>query len=382
MNHPPLRTVSIDGFRGLRDLTLQNLGALNILVGANNSGKTSVLEALTILTNPLDPWEWFAMASRRDFGRLDETRVQSLRWSFRHSNDHLDPDAPFEAECRMTHEGPFPLRSLTAFYRDIVGQPDPAGYQRFLDFRREGSDDPGPIVERGAEIRHEIETDGPLPGTWDDGERGPIVRRFWEGSAMYLARTRPKRPPMAVETLTPYSYQMNQLQVSERSRRLFDHHDELVLELARDFDPDVRAVHVASFRGERPAIYIDHRRLGPAPLSIFGDGLRRAILLASTLPRLAGGGLLLIDEIEAGIHVNALQRVFAWLSKWSSRLEVQVVATTHSLEAIDALSLPARRLPEELVTYHLEQTDDGTLAKRIDHDLLMRLRLERGLDVR
>jgi len=104
-----LDDVTIHGFRGLRNLRLDGLGWINILVGANNSGKTSVLEALSILCNPIEPLEWLSMVHRRDFGGLDETRIQSLRWCFRQTGELVNPDAIFEAECRLTNIGTFPL---------------------------------------------------------------------------------------------------------------------------------------------------------------------------------------------------------------------------------------------------------------------------------
>ncbi|MFI5453812.1 MAG: hypothetical protein ACHRXM_00005 [Isosphaerales bacterium] len=86
--------------------------------------------------------------------------------------------------------------------------------------------------------------------------------------------------------------------------------------------------------------------------------------------------------MEAGIHVSGLQRVFAWLTKAARELGVQVVATTHSLEAVDAMALSSRNGSADLVTFHLDQTEHETRTKRIDDDLLLRLRRERGLDVR
>ncbi|MEG4327463.1 AAA family ATPase, partial [Microcoleus sp. herbarium5] len=53
-----LDNLTIHRFRGLRDLNLQDLGQINILVGGNNSGKTSVLEAISTYCRPLDPLEW------------------------------------------------------------------------------------------------------------------------------------------------------------------------------------------------------------------------------------------------------------------------------------------------------------------------------------
>ena len=132
----------------------------------------------------------------------------------------------------------------------------------------------------------------------------------------------------------------------------------------------------------RPAIYLNHKRLGPAPLSIFGDALRRAVLLASTLHALKGGGVLLIDEIETGIHVSALQRVFAWLANAAKQFDVQIIATTHSLEAVDAIAQSVNDRIDDLVTFHLDQTEQETRVKRIPGELLLRLRRERGLDVR
>jgi AAA15 family ATPase/GTPase len=110
--------------------------------------------------------------------------------------------------------------------------------------------------------------------------------------------------------------------------------------------------------------------------------MRRAVLLASTLPSLQNGGVLLVDEIETGIHVSALGRVFAWLTKAARELRVQIIATTHSLEAVDAMAMSNKDGPPELVTFHLNQTEHQTQTRRMDEDLLVRLRRERGLDVR
>ena len=47
-----LSELSIGTYRGIRDLCIKDLGDINILVGDNNCGKTSVLEALQILCDP------------------------------------------------------------------------------------------------------------------------------------------------------------------------------------------------------------------------------------------------------------------------------------------------------------------------------------------
>jgi AAA15 family ATPase/GTPase len=47
--------IQIEGYRGFRQFEMSNLGRVNLLVGTNNSGKTSVLEAIDILSSRGDP---------------------------------------------------------------------------------------------------------------------------------------------------------------------------------------------------------------------------------------------------------------------------------------------------------------------------------------
>ena len=63
------------------------------------------------------------MVQRRDFGGLDETRIQSLRWCFPQSGELAEPDAEFKGECTMDWNGTHALLTLYATYREIQGEP-------------------------------------------------------------------------------------------------------------------------------------------------------------------------------------------------------------------------------------------------------------------
>ncbi len=285
-----LDNVTIDGFRGLRKLRLDNLGLFNILVGANNSGKTSVLEAMSILCNPLEPLEWISMVRRRDFGQLDETRIQSLRWCFPQSGQLADPETVFEGECTMSCDGKFPLRNLRVTYRDILGEPGRKEVEHRESNTRLEEDEIDDIhLRRGAEITHFIRADHQStywpfqPEPLEAYHDLPIKLAVWENERVFKQQYRTHVNHMQTETLTPYSYQINPVQVRYQSLAVFNSGRGPILDLVRGFDSDVDDIKIASFRGARPAIYLNHRRLGPAPLSVFGDGLRRAVLLAGAL---------------------------------------------------------------------------------------------------
>ena len=57
---PPIsaREISIASFRGLKEVKLEELGQVNLLVGGNNSGKTSILEAIAVLHAGTDLRKW------------------------------------------------------------------------------------------------------------------------------------------------------------------------------------------------------------------------------------------------------------------------------------------------------------------------------------
>ena len=63
-NH--IENIDIVHFRGIHSLAIDNLNHINIIAGDNNSGKTSVLEAMLLLRNPNDFTNILRIARMRD----------------------------------------------------------------------------------------------------------------------------------------------------------------------------------------------------------------------------------------------------------------------------------------------------------------------------
>jgi AAA15 family ATPase/GTPase len=112
---------------------------------------------------------------------------------------------------------------------------------------------------------------------------------------------------------------------------------------------------------------------------IFGDGLKRILFIATALVTVKKG-ILLLDELEGGIHAFLLPAVMKWLLKAAVTMNVQIFATTHSLDAVDALLKAAEDSQEEFTTYRLTKEDH--VAKRMNYNLLTDLRVKGGLEIR
>ncbi|EPZ54770.1 AAA ATPase domain protein [[Clostridium] sordellii ATCC 9714] len=67
-----LSYLNIKKFRGISNLEIENLVNINIIVGDNNSGKTSLLESIAFLEKPDSIKNMLLNASRRDSNKISK----------------------------------------------------------------------------------------------------------------------------------------------------------------------------------------------------------------------------------------------------------------------------------------------------------------------
>lgn len=199
----------------------------------------------------------------------------------------------------------------------------------------------------------------------------------WEGEGFNLKDS--KNLENQCEYVFPHEHLFTSL--AERfSQARLEGLQESVEQLLNAIDPRISGLEVLAPHGY-PILYLRDSLAGLAPVSTFGDGVRRALLLASVMPRISGR-VLLIDELETAIHVSVLGKLFRWLLDACKQFNVQLFATTHSLEAVDAILDADTTAEDDIVGYRLARTGEGVSAKRYSEGILKLLRHERGLDVR
>ena len=84
-------------------MTLQDLGQINLLVGGNNSGKTSVLEAISTYCRPLDPLEWLNTSWRREIKYSRKPQLDALKWLFPQNSEVSHTAVPAVMRYNRTH---------------------------------------------------------------------------------------------------------------------------------------------------------------------------------------------------------------------------------------------------------------------------------------
>jgi len=378
-----LDNLTIHRFRGLRDLKLQDLGQINILVGGNNSGKTSVLEAISTYCQPLDIGEWLKTAGLREIKASPKLPLNAFKWLFPQKNEVPKPIL-YVGETYITGNGSFQVAESRAIYNEME-----LLYQSEKDIEDSAEDwleyydDIEYKSSHGAEIELKaIFRDPPAGDASILGREFSNKIEIWSNQRLskHDSNTNHFYPKLPIDTVTPVSHRQEKLESYLLSQAILRGLKNEVIQLLQIVDGEIIDLEILSLGELRPSIYINHKLLGFSPLSAFGDGVRRLLFIALAMAKVRGG-VLLIDEIETAIHTVALCSSFASIVQWCQRLDVQLFVTTHSLEAIDAM-LDASDSGTDLVLYRLEKKESQTKAIRLERERLHRLREDLGLEVR
>lgn len=386
MNKQPIDNLTIHRFRGIRDLTLENLGQINLLVGINNSGKTTVLEAIYTYCNSLDPLAWLNTAWRREIKSSRKSKLESLKWLFP-QNIQNNSDYFYQGETKVSGNGNFGVVESKATYQEFEEIWDSTKDSNEEDEEENLMDDrdnDNNEVRRGADLKLTFTPSkliSKLDIFEDKNQELPISKEFkiWENQPLTILN-KYRSNWLSVDTITPFSHRTEQLQIKLLTDAILKNLKPEIVELISMIDSEIIDLDILDPTGKKSRLYVIHKTLGFTPLSAFGDGVRRLLFMALTIAKLKDG-ILLIDELETAIHTEALLSSFSWLVKWCREMNIQLFATTHSLETVDAM-LNASELKNDLVLYRLYQKDMETQAIRIDQVKLTRIRENLGLEVR
>ena len=305
-----LKKLRISDFRGLRDVTVDDLSRINLVTGRNNAGKTTLLEALFLLVGAANARMAFNPHVIRGWKQGIPPRwVAETYWKPLFSGLDIDraPEISgvHSALGGMTLTIKWDRPSKEAFSRDDIKDLLAAGSpeKRSLRFVYE---DPkvGKIESEAHETPDKIDVDQ---------------------SDSYV--------PFNVQILQPGGGNVNEDAVALGQLRM-QKRGELILKALRTIEPKLDGIEDNSSSGA-PMICVDIGLPELAPLSVMGAGMThvaRIVLAAAT----AAGGMVLVDEIENGLHHSVLPDVWRVIAAAAEQFDVQIFATTHSFECVEA----------------------------------------------
>jgi len=344
--------IRIQGLRALDHVELGGLRRVNLIVGRNNVGKTTLLEGLLLLGAGTDPSMLVTLGLMRG-QRIDRDRPdpEPIWRSYQHrfvENRMIEitgrwAGEPNDRVLRIMRE----IKQVTS---DVDEEQTVA--RAFGEARLNGID-----LEYTSAVGRSFHTGARL-----DGEKIQSVgskRRddfFW--TVLVSARAR---------TLEREAAQYGSLLKAKREGD--------ILNALRLLDDRIERLELV-YEAGAPAVYVDLGFSTLVPLAVCGDGVVRLFSFVVELTS-ARGGVVLIDEIDAGLHFSVMGPFWRALRAQADKHDVQIFATTHSDELLRS-ALGA--FPDDLSwlgLYRLDRRKQGIVAVAYDEETLATVRDER-----
>jgi hypothetical protein len=315
---------------------------VNLLVGGNDTGKTSVLEALILLLG-------------------DTAQVSELPTTFRNNQSGHAANSPDDRENFW----------LWLFYdRDVSNQIDVLA-----------KTENGQNLELVSKI---------IPaGNWVNAPKIPSLNRKIAGQELQLARLDNQMqlgaPPIegfkvSRLSVTPShpvldAEKYNQIALESNGEARFER-------IMREVEPRLKRLRYAKLSGtSSPLVFADIGLSRSVPATQMGQAFNRILHIYAEILT-SGTNVLLIDEIENGIFSDSLPLIWKGLFAVCEQQNVQIFATTHSRECVMAAYAAAHeRGKDELSVQRLQIVKGNIEAVRLGAEHL-EVASEMGLEVR
>ena len=368
-------SIRIQGYRGLNSFRMQGLGRVNLLVGTNNCGKTSILECIELLRSTGNPAVLSDITGRRG------------EWGYASDGETSGSFGPRTEPLDVSHL--FANRDLS---RGISVDAD-----RSSDIASAGWDDKVTVFAEGPTTREYDEWGAEVPEgaenerlvlhvKWSAAEDhyrfvltddGLLLRPRWQSRARRSSSQTVQCIRTAGLTATDVTRAFSKFVLTPK--------EEAITQALRIVEPAIeRIAPVADDRAhlERNApggVVIKVREVADRiPIGSMGDGMWRMLGLALCLSN-AEGGVLLVDEIDTGLHYSVMEDMWRMITKQAAALSVQVFATTHSRDCYESLAPIAESESGDVTIQRIDRTREE--AVRFSREAIIAA-AERSIEVR
>ena len=352
----------IRGFKGFEDLELPRLSRVTLLGGRNNVGKTSVLEALFMFFDRLNPQMILRQFAWRGVSVIS-MEPESM-WAPVFNNYDLNKPIIVSAVINSSEE-----KMTVKFNPNYILPAIPAGVAKsgVKGFQIRTDQKPAPsyaldIIYDNKDMKNQMAH--LLMGPEGIGMQIDNVKIKSRRSVFIGARV-PVNPSEDAE-------RFGQLDIMGKQDRILD--------FLRLMEPNLKSLSSIPM-GDTSLIHGDVGLARKIPVSYMGDGVSRllTIILAIATSR---NGIVVIDECENGIHYSVMPKIWEGIARAAREFDCQVIGTTHSYECLEAA---CNGITEDLAgdfSYiRIDRTDSKTMAKCFDHGML-RVAIDTNMEVR
>lgn len=349
-----IKKIKIDLYRGIKNLELNSLADINILTGDNNTGKTSILEVLRSLNSPTEIESWHSSL------RMPEAIITLNNLSFFESTKML-----FNIENNIIKYNYVTEKEKTEItikneIEDISLSGDSINKISAIELFEKNKLYPLKKMNLHFYKNEELVNEETIYEISHIRNKNKLKNKIF--NTIYVSPFQHIEGTMYLDNILnePILYQE-------------------MLEVLKEFDGNIISINAG--KSGNSVVYKILSKTGSLPLNVYGDGMKKAILLISAVVN-AKNGILLLDEFETAIHTTAMNKVFSWILKSCLKLNVQLFLTSHSKEAIEKILNCCPELQEKINLYTLYKKETQTVARKLTAKQAIEVYENFGLELR
>ncbi|KYC35577.1 hypothetical protein WA1_07065 [Scytonema hofmannii PCC 7110] len=348
-----LRDINILNYRCFKDFYIDNLARVNLIVGMNNSGKTSLLEAIYLLVNQGKIHRsLIEMLNSR--GDIDKQFNQNLfNQSLRVYNEEIKNI--FQGYQISSHH-PIRIISQNQYPLSLAIEP------QLSDRNLLNPENFEIVFSYGLQLENQIiiYSDGTIRGKDEPFLSSNHSSQFLTISTLSFGKM---------------AELWNSILLTPKENK--------VVEALQILEPSIERIGFTSHQTSRHSILLKlSGNSNPIPLTSMGDGMRRILAIAIAAVTVENG-FLLVDEIDPGLYYQTQTDMWHFVLEVAKQLNIQVFATTHSWDCITAFAEAVAQLEDRSVgkLFRLSRRDENIRAVEYTPDELS-IAVNQSIEVR
>lgn len=354
--HSPLHlpSLSIKGFRGIKDLSISRLGRVTLLAGKNSVGKTTVLDAVRV---------YAARGRRAALSEVLERHGEIAELTDSQGKKTVGPhmeaifhgrDASQKASFSIGSNGDSDQLACEAIPpENNTAEPYGSYPPNFFD---------APVRMLRLALQNKKYAIpwyfSPLALSFKIARN----RRIYQ--YVYGASMEHEMPSQILcESVGPERLEKDRIAALWDAIALTDVENKVLDAIQPLVNKEIERIAIIGNSDRERQVWVKIRgQAFPVPLASFGDGALRFFSIALLLFN-SSDGFLLIDEAESGIHHSVQRHLWRTILNTATEKNVQVLATTHSFDCIRGFAQTmAEREDADGALVRIERKDDEIWA--------------------
>jgi AAA15 family ATPase/GTPase len=310
-----INSINIKNFRVFDNLVVEDFGQINIILGKNNSGKTTLMEAILLTVSSTYPTALFNLNQIREIGERNLASIQGFFHGLSFANAPLI-EAEFDNRG-LKHKQRIEIEATSGSLSSVSsGSQSDSKFEPLISFTPITSINQINIITtfliNGNRIENKI--------LFDLDNRVSVSRHDYVDqsmSALFLASN-------ATEELA-----LVRVGYLKKIKR-----DQDLVNILRHIDEKIINIEVL---GDK--LYFDVEGIGELlPFSLMGDGIKKIVSVLASAIDTTPSTLVLVDEIENGLHYSAHLKLWDALLTIARESGTQLFVTSHSIETLRYLN--------------------------------------------